>query len=469
MVLVLGAAAILAGAVYAKLNGNITSISLYKYSRPQMTHEDTQGNRPLNILVMGSDTRAGKDGFYGSNDHAPLSDSTMLVHVNAERTNAYLISIPRDTMVSRPSCQAYKGQGTVPAVNPVMFNTALAVGGPACTVHTVENMTGLFIDHFIEVDFEGFKRLVNAVDGVDVCLPNNVSDYHAKLYLKKGRHHIYGATALAFARERYQIGNGGDLGRIKLQQQLVGSLLTKLHSQQVLFNPARLYKLGDIATKSITTDTGLGSVKDLITLGSELRSIPPDRITFATMPTEPYAPDHNRLQPKQPQARTLWAALRADSLGTGASPSPSPSPSASPGASPSESPAPTVTPGTVSLVVLNGTGTNARAANAAKALRGLGYGTRYIGNAATSNHTTTLIEYPAGSSAQASTLQRGLPGARLMQAPGLTSITVVVGSSFRLAGSRTTVSATKSATPGPSKIPTGVQTRVASTDVCKAS
>ena len=468
MVIVLAGCALAGGFFYEKLNSNITSISLNKYSRPQMTREDTRGNRPLNILFMGSDTRAGKNGTYGSNDHAPLSDSTMLLHVNAERTHAYVISIPRDTMVNRPSCQAYDGIGTVAGVNPVMFNTALAVGGPACTVHTVENMTGLFIDHFTEVDFDGFKRLVDAVGGVDVCLPNNVADYHAKLYLKKGRHHIYGATALAFARERYQIGNGGDLGRIKLQQQLLGSLLTQLHSEQVLFNPARLYKLGDIATKSITTDTGLSTVKDLISLGSDLRSIPPKDITFATMPTEPYTLDPNRLQPKQPQARTLWSALRYDALG---GPSPSPSPSASPSAAagPSESPAPHVTPGSVSLVVLNGTGTNARAANAATALRRLGYSTGYVGNAAANNHTTTIIEYPAGSGAQADVLKRSLPGSQLMRAVDLTSITVVVGSTFRLAGTSSNVSATPSASPGPSKIPTGIQTRVASTDICKAS
>lgn len=457
--------------VYEKFNGNLTSVSLKgKFDRPSKTVTDAQGHRPLNILFMGSDTRAGADASYGSNDHAPLSDSTMLLHVDAERDHAYVVSIPRDTMIKRPSCPALKG-GTAPAEDPVMFNTALAVGGPACTVHTVEKMTGLFIDHFIEVDFQGFKKIVDAVGGVDVCLPNNVSDYHSKLYLTKGRHHIDGAQALAFARERYQVGNGGDLGRIKLQQQLVGSLLTKVHSDGVLFNPARLYALGDTATKSITADSDLASVGALLSLGRDLRSVPPAKISFVTMPTEAYVRDPNRLQPAEPTASQLWAALRNDTMVTGPAASPGATPSAPATPSPSGA-APPVSPSTVSLVVLNGTATTGRGTAVASSLKQLGFQVGFVGNARASGHTTTLVEYPIGQEKQARTVQQAIPGAQLMQAPGLLAVTLVVGEQSTVAPLPAGPgSAADSPTPAPSPtaIPSGIPTRVATADVCTTS
>lgn len=448
--------------VLVKFNRNLTSVSLQgKFDRPDHSATDAKGHRPLNILVMGSDTRAGADASYGSNDHAPLSDSTMLLHVDAERDHAYVVSIPRDTMIDRPSCPALTG-GTAPAAAPVMFNTALAVGGPACTVHTVEQMTGLFVDHFIEVDFQGFKKIVDAVGGVNVCLPNNVSDYHSKLYLSKGRHHIDGTQALAFARERYQVGNGGDLGRIKLQQQLVGSLLTKVHSDGVLFNPAKLYALGDTATKAITTDSDLASITALLSLATDLRSVPPGKISFATMPTEAYVADPNRLQPAEPTASELWAALRNDTMTT--SPSPAPSTSRT---SPSPSATPPVPPSTVSLIVLNGTATTGKAATAATALKQVGFQVATTGNAQARTHTTTLVQYAPGQDKQARTVQQAIPGSQLMRAPGLAAVTVVVGARFGVHALPGSPSA--SPKPSPTGLPSGIPTRVATADVCSAS
>ncbi len=193
----------------------------------------------------------------------------MVVHLDAGRTGATVVSIPRDTLVDRPSCPLPSGKRTPPARN-AMFNTAYAVGGPACAVKTVESMTNVRMDHYVEVDFAGFARLVDALGGVTVTTERDIDDDKSRLRLPAGTHHLDGTEALGLARTRYGTADGSDLARIELQQKLVEALLAQISATDLLTDPARLYRVAEAATGSLTTDTALDSLGELTSLGESL-------------------------------------------------------------------------------------------------------------------------------------------------------------------------------------------------------
>ncbi|MER6334299.1 LCP family protein [Streptomyces sp. NPDC001034] len=265
----------------------------------------------LNILVLGSDSRSGEaDRELGGGDSSGArSDTAMVVHLDAGRTRATVVSIPRDTLVTRPSCPLPSGGSTVQAYGS-MFNSAFAVGGPVCAVKTVESITGVRMDHFIEIDFAGFAKLVDALGGVDVTTGQDIDDDKSHLHLKAGSHHLDGRQALALARTRHGIGDGSDLGRIGLQQLLVKALLERVSGTDLLTDPARLYQVADAVTKSLTTDTGLDSLGELTELGKSLKGLGADRVKTVMMPVVTAPSDPNRVIAKEPDAQNLWASLR---------------------------------------------------------------------------------------------------------------------------------------------------------------
>lgn len=271
----------------------------------------------MNILVLGSDSRSGANGKLagGATDGTARSDTAMVVHVNQAHNRATVVSIPRDTLVSRPSCTGTGpgANGTVlPEADGVMFNSAYQVGGPACAVKTVESMTGLRMDHFVELDFSGFARLIDALGGVTVTTTVPINDQLSGLHLPAGTHHLGGVDALAFVRTRHGVGDGSDLGRIELQQQMIRSVLTQAEGLDLLSNPGRLYDLADTATSSLTTDSDLGSITSLTSFAESLRGINASNLTSVTMPTATAPSDPNRLVTLDPQAADLWAALAGD-------------------------------------------------------------------------------------------------------------------------------------------------------------
>ncbi|GJF32246.1 transcriptional regulator [Kitasatospora sp. NE20-6] len=307
--LLIGAGA--AGYAYWKLNGNIRSVDI-----------DTQlgtGRPPasvggaFNLLVLGSDSRAGANGSLagGAVGDGARSDTAMVVHVNREHSAASVVSIPRDTLVARPACTSPEGT-PVAAVRSAMFNSAYEVGGPACAVKTAEKLTGLRMDHFVEIDFAGFARLVDAIGGVDVTTTVAISDRDSGLHLAPGHHHLAGAEALAFVRTRHGVGNGSDLGRIELQQQMVRSIMEQVGTVGVTSNPARLWSLADKLTSAMTTDSDLASVSALVGLANTLKGIGPAQLTMVTLPVVTAPVDPNRVVPRTPQAGLLWASLQAD-------------------------------------------------------------------------------------------------------------------------------------------------------------
>ncbi|MFD4508712.1 LCP family protein [Streptomyces sp. NPDC058457] len=315
-----------AGWVYWHLNDNIKSVDINSalgddrpakaVTTPTATASASASPSPLptgsvNILVLGSDSRSGKENkkLGGGSSSGARSDTAMVVHIDAGRTSATVVSIPRDTLVTRPSCPLSSGGSTSVAYN-AMFNSAYSVGGAVCAVKTVESITGVRMDHYLEIDFSGFAKLVDALGGVTVTTDQDIDDDDSHLHLKKGTHHLNGTQALALARTRHGIGDGSDLGRIGLQQKLVKALLDQMASSSLLTNPAKLYEVADAVTSSLTTDTGLDSLSELMRLGQSLKGLTSDNVKTVMMPVVTAPSDHNRVIAKEPAASDLWKSLR---------------------------------------------------------------------------------------------------------------------------------------------------------------
>ncbi|MEV7319185.1 LCP family protein [Streptomyces sp. NPDC093970] len=299
--------------LYARLSDNITpdeaaaaELARYEKERPTALVRGAQ-----NILLIGSDTRAGDgNGRYGKDLGTERSDTTILLHLAADRRSATAVSLPRDLMVHVPSC--LQGDGRRSEASFTLFNSAFEVGGSACTIRTVEKLTDIRIDHHVVVDFNGFKNMVDSIDGVQVCLKEPIDDKAAKLRLPAGRVTLDGEQALGYVRARKSLGDGSDTDRMERQQLFLGALVNKVRGSDVLLNPAKLYPLLDAATSALTTDPELASLRGLYQLVRGLRDIPTEQVQFLTVPREPYVYDSNRDQLVAGKADSLFALLRAD-------------------------------------------------------------------------------------------------------------------------------------------------------------
>ncbi|MEY9863936.1 LCP family protein required for cell wall assembly [Catenulispora sp. GAS73] len=339
--------------VYLHLNGNIKTAG----DLNTLTGRPKAGP-PVNILLLGSQTRDGQTGQFGGSDSTgsfggangtDLSDTSMLLHVSGDRKHALVVSIPRDTIVNRPPCPTRDGTGTIPGQDGAMFDASMSLGGPLCTAATVEQFFGVRVDHFVRLDFNGFRKIVTYLGGVEVCVPpGGIDDPYSHLDLPAGRHVVTGDEALAFVRDRHGIGDGSDLGRIEMQKMFLTSLITKIEDSGTLSDVGKLYQLADITTSSITTDQALGSVSALLDLAGQVQGLKPHDINFITLPTVQDPNDPNRVDPA-PSAQTVWNLINADQSLEGASaaattspatPSPTTSPAPNTVAQPSGSPSP---------------------------------------------------------------------------------------------------------------------------------
>jgi LCP family protein required for cell wall assembly len=291
---------------YWRLDGNLHSVDI---------NGALGGNRPVapdngafNVLILGSDSRDGADRALagGVADGTARSDTAMVLHVNAAHTRADVVSIPRDTLVDRPAC------GSAPEAPGAMFNTAFEVGGPVCAVKTAEALTGLRMDHYVQIDFAGFAKLVDAIGGVTVTTTVPIHDSLSRLDLPAGTHHLGGTQALAFVRTRHGVGDGSDLGRIELQQQMIRSIARQISGAGLLADPVKLFGVAEDVTKAVTTDSQLGSISSLMGFADELKGIGNKNITTVTMPTATAPNDPNRLVPDPTLDPQLWSALGAD-------------------------------------------------------------------------------------------------------------------------------------------------------------
>ena len=297
---------------YRHLEGNITvSNGFDQIVAPRPEEVEVEGpKKPLNILLLGSDTREGQTAVLGETPGMGLSDTTILLHLSADRERAYGVSIPRDLIVSRPDCKGPDGK-MIQGAEVAQWNEAYALGGEACTIAQFEAMSKLRVNHFVVVDFNGFKNMVDALGGVPVCVPEEINDPVGKIYLPAGSYEVTGNQALDYVRVRYQISDNGDIGRMKRQQTFLAAMVNKAVSAGTLFNPPRLVKFLNAGTKSLTTDPGLAKLTDLFELAQEVRGIGLGMVQFLTVPIMTYEPDPNRLA-LAPDADALWEQLRRD-------------------------------------------------------------------------------------------------------------------------------------------------------------
>ncbi|MGX1472358.1 UNVERIFIED_CONTAM: LCP family protein required for cell wall assembly [Streptomyces canus] len=412
---------------YQHLNGNINSVALDGKGGSEKA--DAFGRTPINILVMGSDGRTSKadcklgggcsqTGVQTGNGNA---DVQMVVHISADRSNATVMSIPRDTMVDVPACKdSESGQSTSGYYGQI--NSALQYG-PACQVATIHQLTGIPIDHFVKLDFSGVVKMSDAVGGVSVCVDHNVYDTYSHLKLSRGTHTLKGEAALEFVRSRHGFGDGSDLGRTVSQHIFLSAMIRKFKSAGTLTDPTAVYDLADAATKALTVDDGLGSVKKLIGLAADVNKVPTKRMTFTTMQTAADPNDTNRVVVGA-GAKALFSSIADDqSLSTGSGKR---SAAASATATAAAVPA-----SEIAVTVENGTEITGRASAIANALTGQGFSSATTTANAPSPATTTTLTYGTGRKAEAQTAAKalGLPAKHLEEGTG-TGLTLVIGSDW---------------------------------------
>ncbi|MEU8934957.1 LCP family protein [Streptomyces sp. NPDC048409] len=296
--------------LYSGIDGNIQGVDIDRAigdDRPEKLPTSGQ-----NILILGSDSRAGANAaLHTGKVSGARSDTALVMHIPEGRRQAVAVSIPRDTLVTRPECTSATGS-TVASARRVMFNSIYSQVGPACVVKTVEQMSGVRMDHYVEVDFAGFKDLVDAIGGVTVTVDQDIHDTSSGLDLTKGTHRLDGTRSLEFVRTRHGIGDGSDLGRIGLQQQFMIALLGEIQRQDLLGSPVKAYKIADKLTAALTTDSELASLTKLAEFGRSLKGVNPDTMETIMLPVAYDKADPNRVVAAQPQASALWKAVRAD-------------------------------------------------------------------------------------------------------------------------------------------------------------
>lgn len=347
VVLVSGSA--LAAIVVTQLNSNIEVVTLVGETEgPPPSIGSYEGG--FNILVVGSDKCESDDGCDGRGS-ANLNDVTMLLHVSEDQTNAVAVSFPRDLVVPIPSCPDPDGSGSSYAMSGRPINETLYYGGLACTVLTVEALTGLDIQFAGLITFNGVIRMANAVGGVDVCLADDLDDKYVGLHLKKGYNKLKGGSALKFLRSRHGVGDGSDLTRISSQQVYLSSLVRTLKSSDTLGNPLKVYSIAQAATSSMELSRSFSQPDTLVSVALALKDIPLENVTFVQFPgtTGVGGIYSGKVAPIQARADELFALIKADkkfkleSAGDGRgsekdpnAPKATPSPSASSTAKPSK-------------------------------------------------------------------------------------------------------------------------------------
>ncbi|MBI1377118.1 MAG: LytR family transcriptional regulator [Frankiales bacterium] len=433
------------------LTGNITTIDVTgELGTNRPTKATPSSSTPteyqaMNILVMGTDTRTGQGSGYGSaattasgNGH---SDTTILVHISADRQHILAVSIPRDSVVTRPLC---KGTGMH---SPDRINTAFAEGGAGCAIKAVEYLTGDFIDHYVVVDFKGFKSVVDALGGVEVCLTTAVNDPKSHLDLSAGKHLLTGDQALAFARVRHNIGDGSDIGRIGRQQDFLSSIVRAVTNKGMLADPVKLYNVLSAVTDSLTTDPEMGTLDFETTLATSLSSISPSNVTFVTVPWTLNS-DGATLSWNTQEADKIWSAIKNDTVyGKDKS-------STTTGGKPL-----TVAPSAIQVKVLNGTGVTGAAAAAAQQLKAIGFVVTGLGNTS-SPVTTSSITAPKAYTESLRTLSysTGISSTTLSGSGRV--LTVTVGPDWAKTLKKVTI-----ATPGST---TGPAVKTANQNICSS-
>ena len=379
------------------LESNVTQIDISPQVGVRPVDFGNLSEGPVTFLVMGSDARTGEGNKGYGNFEGARSDTTMLVHIYPDRDSAVVVSIPRDTVVDLPACLDAEGKRLPPERD--RFNMAFDRGGPGCTIKTVEAITGLTVDHFVVLDFNGFKRTIDALGGVEVCLTRPLKDAKSGVDLPAGRTRVSGEEALGFVRVRHNIGDGSDISRINRQQLFMSSLIQEVTDTGLLTDPLRIWRVLRESSKSIATDPALADAKGLIALATSISDLRPKDITFVTLPWLPSG-DGATIVTDQPKADAIWAALAAEQ--------PWPPPP-TPGADGRKL---RVSPGEIRVDVHNATGVEGEGWASAEDLAAQGFGIGVV-NDRRKVAATTTIRHTADQRQAARTLQAAIPGSVL--------------------------------------------------------
>jgi LCP family protein required for cell wall assembly len=427
-------------------------------------------NNAENILVIGSDTRTGQHGIGGNLPGCNCSDTLMLLHIAPGSQGVTVMSLPRDTVVPIEACAPSDGtpgqQANPTAVERI--NAALQAGGPACTWKTVALETGVHIDHFIQLDFTGFEKIIDDLGGVTVCLPAPVNDPRSGLNLSAGRHHVWGREALAFWREREAVGQGSDLQRIQRDQFLMASLVQGIEHSGMANSPTKLLKVIGDAANAMTTDTGLDQ-NTMLRIAESLRGLRSSSVQFVTAPNVAYPGDPTaEVEFAQPQADELFHAIAHDNKLPKVK-------KARPGRRGSAStrttttPVLDTTPSQVKVQVENGAGTSGLAGQVQADLTKRGFDVVGTGDASSFTYATSVIEYAASTDMPAvNTLKAQLSNVKVEQNTSLTpgTITLIVGSTYTGLKSASAKHASTT-TPSISKLSSGDGAITANVGICR--
>ena len=417
VILIVASVAGIFGFAARNLAENIEALEVIDSPRP------VSETGPLNILLMGTDTRTDQGGGFGSEVEyggPGRSDTTILIHLSNDRKSAIAVSIPRDSVVNIPACT--KEDGTTVAERTDIFNSAFSSAGPACTVKTIETLTGITINHAVIVDFIGFSNVVDALGGIKICLTEAIDEpvqSGAGIQLPAGVQVVDGKNALGLMRARYTLADGSDLKRIERQQELLSLTIDQIKDMNLITDLPALYRVLNAATSSLRMDPGLSDLDSLVTLSTSLSSMGSENVSFLTVPYE-LTPDGNRVQWTE-SANQLWSAIIND---TGWPPSEvvaveTTAPSA-------ETENIVVKPSDVTAIVLNGTRRAGFAALTSDFLKNQGVNIAEVGNAPNKDTADSVIVHTSGNALKAQLIGQLLGISNIAEDPELTGADVAI-------------------------------------------
>ncbi|GLU49622.1 hypothetical protein Nans01_39730 [Nocardiopsis ansamitocini] len=414
--LVIGSSLTAYGAYY-DIYGNISQENI---------DTDAFGDRPgkvegaLNIMIIGSDVRSGDNGDYGKAE-GERPDSLIIAHISPNQDGATLINLPRDSMVNLPACEA-NGDKPGMAAQYGMVNSAMTFGGVQCQWKAVEQTTGIHIDHFISLDFTGFKGMVDSIGGVEMCIPSAVDDDKAHLVLEAGKQVLDGEQSLGYMRSRYGQGDGSDLSRIDRQQDFLGAMLRKVTSGEIMSSPASIYGFLGSVTDSITTDDEL-TLDKMTDIAISMREVDMGNIQFVTVPNGQDPADPNRVAWTQPDADRLFQAIANDTEIAEKDDDKEKEEKDDSAADDSVSAVPAEQ---VAVEVLNGSGVDGRGSEVADALGAKGFQITGTGNPAEGTvPAKTTVYYGSGQESHAKSVAAELKTAIVEENPLLAGSTTV--------------------------------------------
>ncbi len=419
IILVIATVAGILGFAARNLAGNIKALEVIASPKP------VAETGPLNILLMGTDTRTGQGGGFGNEKELGgegRSDTTMLIHLSNDRKSAIVVSIPRDSVVAIPACT--KSDGTTTEETTGLFNSAFSTAGPGCTIKTVETLTGITINHAVIVDFVGFSSIVDALGGIKVCLTEPINEpveNGAGVNLPAGVQILDGKNALGLMRARYTLADGSDLKRIERQQEIISITIDQITNKNLVTDAPQLYRVLNAATSTLQMDPGLADLDSLLTLTTSLSTLGSENVSFVTVPYVG-TPDGNHVQWTE-AANEIWSAIIND---TGWPPASAPSAEPSPTQTPENTETIIVKPQDVSVIVLNGTRRAGFAAATGEFLKTQGVNIAEVGNAPNKDTAETIIVHTPGNNLKAQLIGKMLNISNIVEDPELVGADVAV-------------------------------------------